>query len=186
MEKLERPNNIHHQAFLCRDAEQTRWFYEDVMGFKLVAALDFESSPGFGEPLEYMHLFFEMGNGDHVAFFDIPDDADAPLSESEQALIKAACESVNHTSLGEFTYQNSVYLDLLVREHGVQLRSFPDDVVKAMAEASRDVRADSGRDGIEKRIYESFEAGLNKMTGWAAVSDGPYYAARALGRQSQG
>ncbi|GIT32703.1 MAG: hypothetical protein Ct9H300mP3_02340 [Gammaproteobacteria bacterium] len=34
MEKLERPNNIHHQAFLCRDAEQTRWFYEDFMGFK--------------------------------------------------------------------------------------------------------------------------------------------------------
>ena len=76
MEKLERPKNIHHQAFLCRDAEQTRWFYEDVMGFKLVAALDFESSPGSGEPLEYMHLFFEMGNGDHVAFFDIPDEVD--------------------------------------------------------------------------------------------------------------
>jgi len=32
MEKLQRPNNIHHQAFLCRDAEQTRWFYEDIMG----------------------------------------------------------------------------------------------------------------------------------------------------------
>ena len=76
MEKLQRPNNIHHQAFLCRDAEQTRWFYEDIMGFKLVAALDFESSPGSGEPLEYMHLFFEMGNGDHIAFFDIPDDVD--------------------------------------------------------------------------------------------------------------
>ena len=76
MEKLQRPNNIHHQAFLCRDAEQTRWFYEDIMGFKLVAALDFESSPGSGEPLEYMHLFFEMGNGDHMAFFDIPDDVD--------------------------------------------------------------------------------------------------------------
>jgi len=76
MEKLQRPNNIHHQAFLCRDAEQTRWFYEDIMGFRLVAALDFESSPGSGEPLEYMHLFFEMGNGDHLAFFDIPDDVD--------------------------------------------------------------------------------------------------------------
>ncbi len=56
MKKLKSPNNIHHLAFLCRDAEQTRWFYEDVMGFKLVAALDFESSPGSGEPLEYMHL----------------------------------------------------------------------------------------------------------------------------------
>jgi catechol 2,3-dioxygenase-like lactoylglutathione lyase family enzyme len=76
MKILKSPNNIHHLAFLCRDAEQTRWFYEDVMGFKLVAALDFESSPGSGEPLEYMHLFFEMGNGDHIAFFDIPDELD--------------------------------------------------------------------------------------------------------------
>ena len=76
MNKLKRPKNVHHQAYLCRDAEQTRWFYEDVMRFKLVAALGFESSPGSGEPLEYMHLFFEMGNGDHIAFFDIPDDVE--------------------------------------------------------------------------------------------------------------
>ena len=82
MKELNSPNNIHHLAFLCRDAEQTRWFYEDVMGFKLVAALDFESSPGRGEPLEYMHLFFEMGNGDHIAFFDIPDE----LNESDFSL----------------------------------------------------------------------------------------------------
>ena len=41
-----------------------------------MAALNFESSPGSGELLEPMHLFFEMGNGDHVAFFDIPDEVD--------------------------------------------------------------------------------------------------------------
>ena len=76
MKKLERPKNIHHQAFLCRDAEQTRWFYEDVMGFKLVTALDIKTSPGSNEPLEYMHIFFEMGNGDHIAFFDIPDEVE--------------------------------------------------------------------------------------------------------------
>ncbi|HAQ75228.1 MAG TPA: ABC transporter substrate-binding protein, partial [Hyphomonas sp.] len=91
----------------------------------------------------------------------------------EQQIIKAACESVNHTSLGEFTYQNAVHLDLLKREHGVQMRSFPDEVVSRMAEAAWDVRAASGRDGIEKRIYESFEAGLKLMRGWADVSEGP-------------
>jgi len=104
------------------------------------------------------------------------------LIPSEQAILKAACESVNHLSLGEFTYQNSVHLDLLVREHGTQLRSFPDEVVKRMSEAAFDVRAASGKDGIEKRIYESFEASLKLMRGWAGVSDGPYYAARALGK----
>ncbi|CUS56778.1 MAG: TRAP transporter substrate-binding protein [Hyphomonas sp.] len=100
------------------------------------------------------------------------------LTPGEQQIIKAACESVNHTSLGEFTYQNAVHLDLLKREHGVQMRSFPDEVVSRMAEAAWDVRAASGRDGIEKRIYESFEAGLKLMRGWADVSEGPYYAAR--------
>jgi TRAP-type mannitol/chloroaromatic compound transport system substrate-binding protein len=108
------------------------------------------------------------------------------MTDGEQAIIKAACESTNHTSLGEFTYQNSVYLDILTRDHGVQLRSFPDEVVTAMSEASRDVRASSGRDGIEKRIYESFETGLKKMSQWADVSDGPYYAARKLGQAAGG
>lgn len=102
------------------------------------------------------------------------------MSAGEQAIIKAACESVNHTSLGEFTHFNAVYLDKLVNEHGVQLRSFPEEVVKAMGEASADVRAASGKDGIEKRIYESFEASLKQMRNWASVSDGPYYAARDL------
>jgi TRAP-type mannitol/chloroaromatic compound transport system substrate-binding protein len=100
------------------------------------------------------------------------------MTPGEQMIIQAACESVNHTSLGEFTYQNSVHLDLLVREHGVQLRSFPPDVVKAMAEAAWDVRAASGKDGIEKRIYESFETSLKLMRGWEKISDGAYYAAR--------
>ncbi len=104
------------------------------------------------------------------------------LIPSEQAILKAACEAVNHLSLGEFTYQNSVHLDLLVREHGTQLRSFPDEVVKRMSEAAFDVRAASGKDGIEKRIYESFEASLKLMRGWADVSDGRYYALRALGK----
>jgi len=104
------------------------------------------------------------------------------LTPGEQAIIKAACESTNHTSLGEFTYQNSVYLDILQREHGTKLRSFPPEVVKAMSEAAYDVRAASGRDGIEKRIYESFETSLKLMRGWAKVSDGAYYPARELGK----
>lgn len=103
------------------------------------------------------------------------------MTPGEQGVIKAACESANHTSLGEFTYQNAVHLELLKTQHGVQLRSFPLEVVEAMSVAAKDVRAASGRDGIEKRIYESFEAGLKKMAEWAAVSDGAYYTARAAG-----
>jgi catechol 2,3-dioxygenase-like lactoylglutathione lyase family enzyme len=67
-------NNTQHTAYRCRDAEQTRWYYEDVLGLKLAAALDFEEHSGVeGEARKYMHLFFAMGDGNLVAFFDDPD-----------------------------------------------------------------------------------------------------------------
>ena len=41
--KLKRLGNLHHAAYRCRDAEQTRWFYEDVLGLPLAAAREFAS-----------------------------------------------------------------------------------------------------------------------------------------------
>lgn len=66
---------VHHSAFRCRDAEQTRAFYEDVLGLPLKASLVFEEEPGTGRPLPYMHLFFQLGDGNYIAFFDVPGNA---------------------------------------------------------------------------------------------------------------
>ncbi len=63
----------HHVAYRCRDAEQTRWFYEDVLGLPLVLALDLEDEPGTGQRHPYLHLFFQMADGNMIAFFDAPD-----------------------------------------------------------------------------------------------------------------
>ena len=65
-------NNVHHVAFRCRDAEQTRWFYEDVLGLKLAAAMAFDHLSGTDKKIEYMHIFFEMLDGNYIAFFDDP------------------------------------------------------------------------------------------------------------------
>jgi len=62
----------HHVAFRCQDVEATRHFYADLLGLELAAALAFDESPG-GGPMRYMHLFFRMGDGRFVAFFDLPD-----------------------------------------------------------------------------------------------------------------
>ena len=50
-------NNVHHVAFRCRDAEQTRWFYEDVLGLKLAAAMAFDNLSGTDKKIEYLHIF---------------------------------------------------------------------------------------------------------------------------------
>ncbi len=125
--------------------------------------------PGFHEPGASLAVGMNRGVWDG-------------LTPSEQAIVRGVCNSVNHLSLGEFTYQNAKHLDILTSEHNTQLRRFPDDVVTRMEEAARDVRADSGKDGIEKRIYESFEASLKSMRNWANISEGPYYAAREISR----
>jgi catechol 2,3-dioxygenase-like lactoylglutathione lyase family enzyme len=67
---------VHHTAFRCRDAEETRAFYQDVLGLPLKAALMFDEEPGTGRHMPYMHLFFEMADGNYIAFFDVPESAD--------------------------------------------------------------------------------------------------------------
>jgi len=63
---------FHHIAYRCRDAEETRKFYCDLLGLKPAAALAFDKSPGTGKDRPFMHLFFEMGDGKFIAFFDEP------------------------------------------------------------------------------------------------------------------
>ena len=66
---------VHHGAFRCRDAEQTRWFYEDVLGLTLEGGVVIENVPGTDRRDPYMHLFFRMENGEYIAFFDAPGSA---------------------------------------------------------------------------------------------------------------
>jgi catechol 2,3-dioxygenase-like lactoylglutathione lyase family enzyme len=68
-------HGVHHSAFRCRDAAETRHFYETVLGLPLKAALAFERDPT-GGPNPYIHLFFEMGDGNYIAFFDLPNSVD--------------------------------------------------------------------------------------------------------------
>ncbi len=66
---------VHHCAFRCRDAEETRAFYEDLLGLPLAAALAFDEEPGSGKPHPYVHIFFRLPDGNFIAFFDAPDSA---------------------------------------------------------------------------------------------------------------
>lgn len=64
--------SIHHMAFRCKDAEETTKFYRDVLGLKLKVALKQDNTPGSDDGRGFMHLFFEMGDGNFIAFFDDP------------------------------------------------------------------------------------------------------------------
>ena len=72
---MPRLKNFHHVAFRCRDTRETREFYEGMLGMPLAAGLRFTERSETNEPLEYMHIFFQLGDGNYLAFFDGPDSA---------------------------------------------------------------------------------------------------------------
>jgi len=63
---------LHHNAYRCRDAEETRAFYEDFLGLPLACSLRREVTET-GEPTSLLHVFFEMDDGSYLAFFDVPE-----------------------------------------------------------------------------------------------------------------
>jgi catechol 2,3-dioxygenase-like lactoylglutathione lyase family enzyme len=61
---------LHHNAYRCRDSEETRRFYEDFLGLRLVSA--FEIDPTAGRETRALHTFFQMDDGSCLAFFEAP------------------------------------------------------------------------------------------------------------------
>ena len=63
---------LHHNAYRCRDSEQTRRFYEDFLGLELAGALDISETKS-GRKTEVLHTFYRLGDGSFLAFFEAPD-----------------------------------------------------------------------------------------------------------------
>lgn len=63
---------LHHHAFKCRDAVETREFYEGQLGIPLAAVCEEPIDPLTDEPKPYLHLYFELGDGSYLAFFEYP------------------------------------------------------------------------------------------------------------------
>jgi catechol 2,3-dioxygenase-like lactoylglutathione lyase family enzyme len=63
---------LHHNAYRCRDSEETRRFYEGFLGLPLVAALRIGETKT-GRRTDALHTFYRMGDGSCLAFFEAPD-----------------------------------------------------------------------------------------------------------------
>ncbi len=83
---------LHHYAWRCRDCEETRHFYEDLLGLPLVHVIKSDVVPSTGEHCPYVHIFFQMRDGSFIAFFDLGDDQTAEPSPNTPSW-------VNHLAL---------------------------------------------------------------------------------------
>jgi catechol 2,3-dioxygenase-like lactoylglutathione lyase family enzyme len=63
---------LHHNAYRCRDSEQTRQFYEDFLGLPLSLTLELGETIT-GRVCEHLHTFYRLADGSYLAFFEAPD-----------------------------------------------------------------------------------------------------------------
>ena len=63
---------LHHNAYRCRDSEETRRFYEDFLGLPLADAFEIGES-NTGRDTAALHSFYRLGDGSYLAFFEVPD-----------------------------------------------------------------------------------------------------------------
>ena len=63
---------LHHNAYRCRDSEETRRFYEDFLGLPLVKTLEIKETKS-GRKTETLHTFYRLDDGSCLAFFEAPD-----------------------------------------------------------------------------------------------------------------
>jgi catechol 2,3-dioxygenase-like lactoylglutathione lyase family enzyme len=65
-------SKLHHNAYRCRDSEQTRAFYEDFLGLPLAGTLEIGETKS-GRATNTLHTFYRLDDGSYLAFFEAPD-----------------------------------------------------------------------------------------------------------------
>jgi len=81
-------HRLHHYATRCKNAEQTRSFYEDLLGLPLAHVIRADTVPSTGEHSPYVHLFFRLEDGSFIAFFDLGDGQAAEPSPNTPAWVQ--------------------------------------------------------------------------------------------------
>ena len=149
--------------------DATEWIgpYNDL-AFGLYKTTKYYYYPGWHEPGTILEAIVNQ-----AAFDQLPADL--------QEILLTCCQAVNDRMLAEFTARNAEALETLVRDHGVVLRPFPDDVLRQLKKVSGEVvREGAARDPLYARVLESVNAYQARSAAYLRVAEQAYLRARDL------
>ncbi len=149
--------------------DATEWVgpYNDL-AFGLYKAAKHYYYPGWHEPGTTLEAFINK-----AAYEALPKDL--------QSIVINACRIANQDMLAEYTALNNTALDTLVNKHRVDLRPYPDEVLKQLKAISDEVVAEvAAKDAMSKKVYDSFIKFRDQVIAWHDVSERAYLNARKL------
>ncbi len=157
------------QALKTGAIDATEWVgpYNDL-AFGLHQAAKYYYWPGWHEPGTALE-----GMVNAKALAALPSDL--------QAIVEYACQAANEDMLNEFTARNNGALQILVKQHGVQLRRFSDELLTEVGKTAADVVAEiAAKDPFSNKVYTSFDNFRSASISYTRISEEAYTQARAL------
>ena len=145
---------LHHNAYRCRDSEETRQFYEDFLGLRLAGTLEINETKS-GRKTNTLHTFYELDDGSYLAFFEAPDmafefkhqhDYDLHIALEveepvlEQMLAKGRARGIETRGISDHGFIHSIYF----RDpngYVIELTAKMPDHARAMDPATNGARA---------------------------------------------
>ena len=112
-------HQLHHYAYRAKDAEETRHFYEDILGLPLYHIIQSDVVPSTGEYCPYTHFFFRLRDGSFIAFFDLGDDQAALPSPNTPMW-------VNHISFRVHSKDDLQAMKDRLQAHGIEVLGITD------------------------------------------------------------
>jgi len=89
---------VNHLALVCKDMARTVEFYRDVLGMPLIKTIDLPYGMG-------QHFFFDIGNGDSLAFFWFPNAPEAAPGVASPRALPALGEMITaHGSMNHIAF----------------------------------------------------------------------------------
>ena len=149
--------------------DATEWVgpYNDL-AFGLHKAARYYYYPGWQEPGPVLECIVNQ-----QAFNELPKDL--------QTIVELACSAINDQMTAEFTARNAQSLEQLKAEGKVEIRQFPDDVMKELRKLTREVVDDLvSKDPIAARIYESYSKFSKTVGAWTEISEQAMLDTRSL------
>ena len=139
--------------------DATEWVspYNDL-AFGFHKAAKYYYYPGWHEPGTTLECFV---NKDKL--LQLPDDL--------KQIVIGAAKIANLDMLCEFISKNNDALEILQKKHNVDIRQYPDEVLKELHKISKDVVKElSKKDDFAKEVYNSYSLFQEKTNNWNEIS----------------
>ena len=132
--------------------------YNDL-AFGLHKAAKYYYYPGWQEPGSALEMIINQ-----AAFDSLPEDL--------REIVLTCASATNDRMAAEFTARNAEALQTLVRDHGVQIRRYPDDVIRELQRLSAEVLEETARtDAMFRRVLDSLQAFRQTMTPYIDIAE---------------